>query len=140
MIENKQSFLEEHSKPETFKNQVLENCSVPIGEDCAKICIEVFRGNCFRDFHRYFINKKWNKVKPVRQHEISFAGESGQDQGGVRRKFYSGMSYFYIFYMSLYCSFCLTLLRHVLCLCVCCLQLDFIVSVAVSQIYDGIQF
>ena len=24
-------------------------------------------------------------------------------------------------------------------MCICCLQLDFIVSVAVSQIYDGIQ-
>ena len=56
MVENKQS-LEEHSKPETLINQVLENCSVLIGEDCPKICIEVFRGNCFSDFHRYF-NKK----------------------------------------------------------------------------------
>ena len=107
-VENKQS-LEEHSKPETLINQVLENCSAPIGEDCPKICIEVFRGNCFSDFRRYF-NKKWYKDKPVCQYEISFAGESGQDQGGVRREFYSGMSYFYFLYISLYCSFCLTLL------------------------------
>ena len=30
--ENKQSFLEEYSNPETLINQVFENCSVPIGE------------------------------------------------------------------------------------------------------------
>ena len=30
--ENKQSFLEEHSKPETLIKQVFENCSVPIRE------------------------------------------------------------------------------------------------------------
>ena len=96
MVENKQSFLEEHSKPETLINQVLENCNVPIGQDCSKICIEVFRGNCFSDFHRYF-NKKWNKDKPVCQYEISFAGESGQDQEGVRCEFYEFVYFLYIF-------------------------------------------
>ena len=138
MVENKQN-LEEHSKPATLINQVLENCSVPIGEDCPKICIEVFRGNCFSDFHRYF-KKTWNKDKPVCQYEISFAGESGQDQGGVRREFYSGRSYFYFLYI-----FVLQLLSclAVTCfmpMCICCLQLDFIVSVDVGQIYDGMQF
>ena len=59
-----------HSKPETLTNQVLENFSVLIGEDCPKICIEVFRRNCFSDFHRYF-NKKWNKDKPVCQYGIN---------------------------------------------------------------------
>ena len=68
MVENKQSFLEERSKPETLINQVLENCSVPIGEDWPKICIEVFRGNCFSNFHRYF-NKKWNK--DINQYDMS---------------------------------------------------------------------
>ena len=67
MVENKQS-LEEHSISEALINQVLENWRVAVGQDCPKIYIEEFRGDCLSNFHRYF-RKKWNKDK------------SGQDQG-----------------------------------------------------------
>ena len=140
MVENKQS-LEEHGKIETLINQVLKNWSVPIGEDCPKICIEVFRGSCFSGFHRYF-NKKWNKDKPVFQYEISFAGESGQDQAGARRDFYSGMSNFYFLETSFYYSFCLTLLWHVYAYVYMLFTAGFhcFMLEMLFQIYDGVQF
>ena len=67
MVENKQS-LEEHSISEALINQVLENWCVAVGQDCPKIYIEQFRGDCLSNLHRYF-RKKWNKDK------------SGQDLG-----------------------------------------------------------
>jgi len=75
--------------PKTMLASVIQNCCVKMDGNAPKIHLEVFRGSCFKDFHSYF-NKTWNKTKSACCYDISFAGESGQDEGGLRREFYTG--------------------------------------------------
>ena len=65
---------------------VLKNTNFISGE--AKLNIR--RKFSFVSFWNYF-SKTWNKPKLHMMYSVHFAGEAGQDDGGLSRKFYSGM-------------------------------------------------
>ena len=77
-------------EPKTLLADVLKRCTINTDINAPKTKIEVFRGSCFRDFHCYF-NKKWNMKKNSNCYEITFPGE---DEGGLRREFYTGIYLF----------------------------------------------
>ena len=65
---------------------VLKNTNFINGE--AKLNIR--RKFSFVSFWNYF-SKTWNKPKLHMMYSVHFVGEAGQDDGGLSRKFYSGM-------------------------------------------------
>lgn len=69
-------------------NLMILNCGRSIEEESLNITI--FRGSCFKDFYKYFL-KPWNMAKKSLRYTYNFAGESGIDEGGVSREFYTGI-------------------------------------------------
>ena len=97
----------------------IKECVINESDD--KLTLSVRRGFSFADF-TYFFKKPWNKRKWNHMYQVIFIGESGVDDGGVSREFYTGTSLFIVYtYMWI----------HIYIYCVC--QLIFSMNTALYK-------